>query len=112
MRKTQLGEFEEIVLLIVATLGDNAYGVAINEAIELRTGRDLSISAIHATLHRLQKKGYVKSFMGGASAERGGRRKRFFIITPLGTRVLHGIRDLREQLWDLVPGSVLHPKTI
>ena len=111
MRKTQLGEFEEIVLLIVATLDDNAYGVSINEAIELQTGRDLSISAIHATLHRLQKKGYVKSFMGGASAERGGRRKRFFIITPLGTRALLAIRELREQLWNQVPHNVLNPKT-
>ncbi|HMG91395.1 MAG TPA: PadR family transcriptional regulator [Chryseolinea sp.] len=111
MRKTQLGEFEEIVLLIVATLGDNAYGVSINEAIELQTGRDLSISAIHATLHRLQKKGYVKSYMGGASAERGGRRKRFFIITPLGSRVLHAIRELREQLWNQVPNGLLHSKT-
>lgn len=111
MRKTQLGEFEEIVLLIVATLGDNAYGVAINEAIEAQTGRDLSISAIHATLHRLQRKGYVTSFMGGASAERGGRRKRFFAITPLGGRVLHDIRDLREQLWKQVPRGALNPKT-
>ncbi|HTF20910.1 MAG TPA: PadR family transcriptional regulator [Chryseolinea sp.] len=111
MRKTQLGEFEEIVLLIVATLGDNAYGVAINEAIELQTGRDLSISAIHATLHRLQAKGYVKSFMGGASAERGGRRKRFFLITPLGSRTLLAIRDLREQLWKQVPRGAIHPKT-
>mgnify|MGYP003575214319 CR=1 FL=1 len=111
MRRKQLGEFEEIVLLIIATLDDNAYGVAIQEAIEFQTGRDLSISAIHATLHRLQMKGYVKSHMGGASPERGGRRKRLFTITPLGGRTLHGIRELREQLWNQVPNNVLHPKT-
>jgi DNA-binding PadR family transcriptional regulator len=110
MRRLQLGEFEELILLVIATLGDNAYGVAINEAIESQTGRDLSISAIHATLHRLQKKGYVKSYLGGATAERGGRRKRFFVITPLGSKALHAIRSLREQLWNQVPGNTLHPK--
>ena len=110
MRRKQLGEFEEIVLLIIATLDDKAYGVAVQEAIESKTGRVLSISAIHATLHRLQKKGYVKSRMGGASPERGGRRKRFFTITPLGGRTLHVIREVREQLWNQVPDRVLHPK--
>lgn len=111
MRRKQLGEFEEIVLLIIATLDGNAYGVAIQEAIEHQTGRDLSISAIHATLHRLQAKGYVKSYMGGASKERGGRRKRLFTITPLGSRTLYAIRELREQLWNQVPDKALHPKT-
>lgn len=111
MRRKQLGEFEEIVLLIIASLDDNAYGVAIQEAIDSQTGRDLSISAIHATLHRLETKGYVRSRMGGASAERGGRQKRLFTITPLGGRVLHAIRELREQLWNQVPAKVFHPKT-
>jgi DNA-binding PadR family transcriptional regulator len=111
MRGTQLGELEEIVLLIITTLGENSYGVAIQEAIEIQTGRDLSISAIHATLHRLQHKGYVKSFLGGASEERGGRRKRLFTITPLGSRALHAVRDLRERLWNQVPESARLPKT-
>lgn len=61
-----IGELEELVLLIVAKLSEEAYGIAIKNEIETRTGRELSISAIHSTLHRLQKKGYLNSWMGGA----------------------------------------------
>ena len=107
MRKTYIGELEEVVLLTVALLYDQAYGVAVTHAIEEQTGRSISISAVHATLHRLADKGFVNSRMGGATAERGGRRKRYFTVTPAGSRVLHDIQQVREQLWRGIPGGVL-----
>lgn len=110
MRKTYLGEFEEVVLLTVALLYDEAYGVAITEALEQQTGRSPSISAVHATLHRLQEKGFVNSRMGGATAERGGRRKRFFTVTPAGSRALHEIQQVRQQFWQQIPPKALQWK--
>ena len=112
MRKTYLGELEEIVLLMVALLYDQAYGVAVTDAIGHQTGRSISISAIHATLHRLENKGFVKSDMAGATAERGGRRKRFFTVTPAGSSALHAIREVREQLWKQIPAKALRLKPI
>ncbi|RYU96114.1 PadR family transcriptional regulator [Emticicia agri] len=103
MRRTYLGEFEEIVLLTVAILGNNAYGVAITEEIEQQTGRLLSISAVHAALHRLEEKSMLSSYMGDATAERGGRRKRLFSVTALGNRTLDEIRLLRNRMWDSIP---------
>ncbi|NIR50309.1 PadR family transcriptional regulator [candidate division KSB1 bacterium] len=103
MKRTNLGEFEELVLLTVAALYNSAYGVAIREEIEKQTDRKLSISAIHSVLHRLEKKGFVNSWMGGATASRGGRRKRFFRITSSGKEALIEIRQIREKLWALIP---------
>ena len=111
MRKTYIGELEEVVLLSVALLYDEAYGVAVTRAIKVQTGRSISISAVHATLHRLADKGFVNSRMGGATAERGGRRKRYFTVTPAGSRVLHDIQQTREQLWKRIPKGVLQWKT-
>ena len=85
-----LGEFEHIVLLAVLRLGDTAYGVTVRQEIELRTGRDVSIGAIYATLSRLETKGLVKSRAGEPTAERGGRAKRLFRVTA------HGIRSVNE----------------
>lgn len=107
MRRTYLGELEEIVLLTIAILGEEAYGVKIMEEVAIQTDRDLSISAIHATLHRLEDKGFVNSYMGGATAERGGRRKRFFAVNQAGSRMLHEIKQLRQQLWQQVPTHAL-----
>ena len=84
MARIYLGELEELILLIVALLNNEAYGVSISEELQKQAGRELSISAIHAVLHRLEAKGFVKSKMGGASEERGGRRKRLFRITAYG----------------------------
>ena len=103
MAKNYLGEFEEIVLLTVGVLGEEAYGVSIKDEIEQRTGRKASIGALHSALNRLEKKGYVKSSEGGATAERGGRRKRYFTITAYGKHVLVKSRDLRRELWSLLP---------
>jgi PadR family transcriptional regulator, regulatory protein PadR len=97
--KGYIGEFEELVLLTVAVLGDDAYGVTIKEDIEARSGRGISIGALHSTIARLEEKGFLKSFLGGATQERGGRRKRFYQLTHAGKSSLHDIKNLRDELW-------------
>jgi PadR family transcriptional regulator PadR len=96
-----IGEFEELVLLTIAALSDNAYGVAIMLDIKQRHKRKLSIGALHTTLTRLEEKGFIKSSMGEPSAERGGRRKRFFEVTNRGKVALHSIKERRDELWAL-----------
>ncbi len=107
MKRTYLGEFEELVLLTAAVLNGQAYGVSIAEELEKETGRSVSLSAVHAALQRLGEKGMVTSVLGGATAERGGRRKRFFSVTAAGSRALREIRQTRNHLWDLMPGAAL-----
>jgi PadR family transcriptional regulator, regulatory protein PadR len=97
-----LGELEELILLMVALLDKEAYGVSITEELKKQADRDISISAVHAVLHRLEEKGFVKSRMGGASQERGGRRKRLFSITAYGRNSLAELRDTRNLIWDLI----------
>lgn len=97
-----LGELEELILLMVALLNKDAYGVSIAEQLKAQARRDVSISAIHAVLHRLEVKGFVKSRMGGASQERGGRRKRLFSITSYGRNALEELRDTRDLIWNLI----------
>lgn len=103
MKGKHLGEFEELILLIVCVLHGEAYGVAIQDAIQEQTGRSVKISAVHAALHRLEGKGYLTSWVGGATAERGGRRKRFFEITAAGQAAVIDRRSQREQLWQRIP---------
>jgi len=103
MRKEYLGEFEELVLTIVAVLQDDAYGIRIVNEIKERVGRHVNLSAVHVTLYRLEDKGYVKSHMGGATSERGGRRKRIFTITNAGLAVLRTMKEARMDLWKLIP---------
>src|SRR4051812_10987227 len=96
MKETRLGEFEEVLLLLVGILGeDDAYAFRIAEEFESQTGRAVSIGAVHSTLDRLENKGFLKSSMGNATAERGGRRKRIFTITALGKKVLKASRDFK-----------------
>ena len=102
-----LGEFEELVLLSVAALVDDAYGVSILQYIEQETGRSVNISAVHEVLKRLQRKGYLKSKMGGATQERGGRRKRFFQLTVSGRKTLEEAMKLKLQLYKQVPNFSL-----
>lgn len=97
--KGYLGEFEELVLLTIVYLDKDAYGVAIKEDIEGRSKRAISIGALHTTLTRLEEKGYIKSWMGEPTSERGGRRKRFFEITHRGKVELHNMKSLRDELW-------------
>ena len=94
-----LGELEELILLMVALLDKEAYGVLITEELKKQAGREITISAAHAALHRLEEKGFVKSKMGGASQERGGRRKRLFSITSYGRSALEELRDTRNLIW-------------
>lgn len=110
MKRTFLGEFEEIVLLVVAGCNEEAYGVTIWERVQEYTGRSISLSAVHANLYRLEEKGFLTSEMGGATAERGGRRKRFFSITNYGNRALQEINEIRQQLWQAIPAEKLQPK--
>jgi PadR family transcriptional regulator, regulatory protein PadR len=103
MRRTYLGEFEEVVLLMVVILDGEGYGVTISQALEEHTGRIVTFGTVHNTLIRLEEKGFVTSQLGGATTERGGRRKRLFRVTALGGRALQEIQLLRQQLWQLVP---------
>ncbi len=103
MKRTFLGEFEEVLLLVVAACTGDGYGVIIWEQLQQQTNRRITISAVHATLYRLEEKGYLSSQMGGATAERGGRRKRFFTVTALGSRALLDIQDTRQRLWQAIP---------
>jgi PadR family transcriptional regulator PadR len=99
--KVYLGEFEEIVLLTIATLGDEAYGVMIQKDIEERCNRKISIGALHSTITRLEEKGFLKSWVGGATKERGGRSKRYYEITQAGKKAVADTKSLRDELWDL-----------
>lgn len=103
MRRTYLGEFEEVVLLMVAILDGEGYGVTVSQALEEHTGRIVTFGTVHNTLIRLEEKGFVQSELGGATAERGGRRKRLFRITALGSGALQEIQQLRQNLWQLLP---------
>lgn len=103
MSKAYLGEFEELVLTMVGILGEEAYGNAIVEEIEQQVGRKVNLSAVHVTLYRLEDKGLVRSEMGGATATRGGRRKRFFTISNAGLSILRELRESRLKLWKLIP---------
>ena len=103
MAKEYLGEFEELVLTMVGVLKDEAYGNAIVSEIKQRVGRDSNLSAVHVTLYRLEDKGLIRSQMGGATNERGGRRKRIFTITNAGFATLRSMKESRMELWKLIP---------
>ncbi|GAB3806875.1 hypothetical protein GCM10028819_43120 [Spirosoma humi] len=107
MNRAYLGEFEELVLLTVAVLEGQAYGVAVANELKQRTNRIISLSGVHIALYRLEEKGFVLSELGGATNERGGRRKRFFTVTAAGKQTLSEMRDVRNQLWDAIPTTSL-----
>jgi len=103
MQKEFLGEFEELILTMVAALQEDAYGAAIAEEIESKLKREINLSAVHVTLYRLEDKGLVKSALGGGTKERGGRRKRIFTITSAGLAMLRAMKETRIDLWKMVP---------
>lgn len=107
MGKHHLGEFEEIVMLTVAILHGEAYGVAIIEEMENRLNRSVSIGSLQVVLKRLEDKGYLKSELGEATAVRGGKRKRFFTVTNIGKEILKTTKEQRMQLWNAVPDIAL-----
>jgi DNA-binding PadR family transcriptional regulator len=110
MKKFQLGEFEEVVMLTVGILFGDAYGVSVKKEIETRLSRSVSVGALQTALKRLEDKGYLKSYEGEATAERAGRPKRYFTITALGKRALEYSKDTREKLWAAIPKVALNPK--
>ncbi|MGW8123059.1 PadR family transcriptional regulator [Roseivirga echinicomitans] len=103
MQRVNLGEFEELVLLVVAILNDNAYGISVMEELESQTGRKINISAVHSALDRLENKDFLTSEVGGATSERGGRRKRFFKVTVAGNQALNFVREQRNRLHEQIP---------
>jgi DNA-binding PadR family transcriptional regulator len=103
MGKEFLGEFEELVLTMVAALQEDAYGAAITDEIESRLNRDVNLSAVHVTLYRLEDKGFLKSKLGGETKERGGRRKRIYTVTNSGMATLKAMKEARTDLWKLIP---------
>lgn len=103
MNGQSLGEFEELVLLMVGALHDEAYGVAITEHLEEQLKKKVNISAVHVALKRMEDKGFVKSRFGGITADRGGRRKKFYVITAFGKRTLDSQYALRTGIYKQIP---------
>ena len=103
MKGTQLGEFEELVLLTIALLYDDAYSVAVVEELSQRSERPMSLGVVHRTMQRLEEKGLVHSRFGESTAERGGRRKRLFTVTVAGEQALKEARRIRNELWEGIP---------
>lgn len=103
MKGTYLGEFEELVLLTVGILFDDAYGLAIVDELEKQTERGVMMSSVHKALVRLEEKGYLKSHLGGATEMRGGRDKRLYTLTQAGVKVLNQSKELRNSMYKQVP---------
>jgi DNA-binding PadR family transcriptional regulator len=99
MRDHYLGEFEQIVLLAVHRLGDDAYGVPIRREIEKRGGRNVTVGALYSTLDRLEAKGYVSSWFADPTAERGGRSRRYFRVEPAGAEALARAKEMLQRMW-------------
>jgi DNA-binding PadR family transcriptional regulator len=99
-RGERLGEFEEVVLLAVARLEGDGYGVTIRREIERRTGRSPALGAVYATLDRLEAKGALRSREGDKTPVRGGRARRHFALTAEGARALREARAALDRLWD------------
>jgi len=107
MKGTHLGEFEEIVLLTVAALLNEAYSVAISDELSKHTGRSVKLGVVHAVLNRLEEKNFVKSKLGEATSTRGGKRKRYYTITMAGKAALVKSKEMRDELWSKIPGLTL-----
>lgn len=112
MKKYQLGEFEEIVILTIAVLYKGAYGFAVKKEIEERLSREVSMGALHTAFGRLEDKGYIKSYEGESTEERMGRPKKYFQITALGKKAMEYTRDTRNELWRSIPKVALDVKII
>ncbi len=107
MRKETIGEFEELILLLIIMLKEDAYGLAIRNALKEQADRTVTIGAVHGTVNRLEKKGFIESSLGGATESRGGRRKRIFTITSAGRKALEKSRDVKVNLWQQIPELAL-----
>jgi DNA-binding PadR family transcriptional regulator len=107
MKGTNLGEFEELVLLTIAALVNDAYSVAVCDELEKHTGRAVKLGVVHSVLNRLEEKGLVKSRLGEATQVRGGKRKRYYNVTSAGKAALVRAKEVRDQLWSRVPDLIL-----
>ena len=105
MKGERLGEFEEFTLLAVRALGDTPYAVPIQQDVERVTGRAISIGSIYAALTRLEEKGFLRSAMSEAVAQRGGKAKRVYSVTPGGLRVARELHRVRERIWNTIAES-------
>jgi PadR family transcriptional regulator, regulatory protein PadR len=103
MKGSNLGEFEELVLLTVAALVNEAYSVGICDELEKHSGRGVKLGVVHAVLNRLEEKGLVKSRLGEATSVRGGKRKRYYTVTSAGKSALMKAKEVRDQLWSMIP---------
>jgi PadR family transcriptional regulator PadR len=103
MKKTKLGEFEELVLLTVAVLQQEAYGVEIKRELEERLKEKLSVGSIQSALKRMEEKGFLTSHWGDSTQKRGGKRKRIYTATPYAHRVLKEMKEIRAGLWSTMP---------
>ena len=103
MKGTNLGEFQEIVMLSILILGENAYGVSIQDELDQRMNRRNSRGALQTALTRLEEKGLIASSVGEPTPERGGRRKRYYKVTNSGLLTLQDAKNLREGMWKLIP---------
>lgn len=107
MKGTNLGELEEVVMLSVGILYDDAYGLAIQKEIKDRCKRAITISTVHSVTSRLEEKGFLKARYDGATPERGGRRKRLFTLTSSGQAAIVKMREMREDMWQAIPKVAL-----
>ena len=107
MKGTNLGEFEELVLLTIAALVSDAYSVGICDELEKHTGRATKLGVVHAVLNRLEEKGFVKSRLGEATSVRGGKRKRYYSVTSAGKAALLKAKEVRDQLWSIIPDMAI-----
>jgi PadR family transcriptional regulator, regulatory protein PadR len=105
MGREGLGEFEHLVLLAVARLGGDAYGVPIVDELEAQTGRRVSRASVYVALKRLEHKGFIGSALGDPTPERGGRAKRYFQVTALGQRRLQEARAALMKMWAGLPAA-------
>ena len=103
MKKTKLGEFEELVLLAVAALQEEAYGVEIKRELEKRLSERLSVGSIQSALKRMEQKGFLTSEFGEATQKRGGKRKRIYFVTLQARKVLTEMKEIRAGLWNSIP---------
>lgn len=112
MKKTKLGEFEELVLLTVAALQAEAYGVEIKRELENRLNERLSVGSIQSALKRMEEKGFLTSEFGEATQKRGGKRKRIYATTSYAHKVLNEMKEVREGLWSAMPDFAASLKAI
>ncbi|HEY1987184.1 MAG TPA: PadR family transcriptional regulator [Terracidiphilus sp.] len=101
--RSYLGEFELVILLAVLRLGGEAYGVPIARELEAHRGRDVSLGSVYAALERLELKGLIRSSLGDPTPERGGKAKRYFVVTAEGLRQVHETRRVLTKLWRNLP---------